>query len=286
MKKCLGWRTGWIGLATGFILAITACSAQLRSSRTTIPAAKPAAPVSRMTTHPVPHSVPKPPSTISVAGTPPLVLPANGLTTPNPAANGLTMPGVGDRPDPFSNLPLGTMVVVKQNRPPSVAVAPTILPPTVSSAFGPDVAVPPAPTVVTLAPTAPLASTAPLAPTAPAPAIPAPMPQAPAQIPAPASVPPVAAAAPALPPAPVVQPLSAARAIAISGIVQAGNRTSIIVQVPNESSTRYVAVGDYLANGQVLVKRIDTSGGEPVVVLEQDGTEVVKSVGSGSLGSL
>jgi hypothetical protein len=80
--------------------------------------------------------------------------------------------------------------------------------------------------------------------------------------------------------------LALAQAIAVSGVVQAGSQTSVIVQVPNETTSRSAVVGDYLANGKVLVKRIEMQGAEPVVVLEQDGAEFIKPVGSGSLGTL
>lgn len=69
--------------------------------------------------------------------------------------------------------------------------------------------------------------------------------------------------------------------IAISGVVEVGGRTSVIVQVPNEHTSRYVHVGDYMGNGQVLVKRVEM-GTEPMVVLEEDGSEVNRYVGSGS----
>jgi hypothetical protein len=87
---------------------------------------------------------------------------------------------------------------------------------------------------------------------------------------------------PAAPNAPAAAPapLSLARAITINGVVQVGNRVNIIVQVPNEGSSRYVSVGDRLAGGRVLVKRVDMGGGEPRVVLEQDGVEVVRMVES------
>jgi len=58
-----------------------------------------------------------------------------------------------------------------------------------------------------------------------------------------------------------------------------GNVTQIIVKAPNEDSSRYVRVGQRLSNGQVLVKRIELQGSEPVVVLEQFGIEVIKSIG-------
>jgi hypothetical protein len=90
----------------------------------------------------------------------------------------------------------------------------------------------------------------------------------------------------ALPPVSVVPnptaPSSLASTIEVSGIVQAGDRTSAIVRVPSEGTSRYVNEGDYLANGRILVKRIDVSAdAEPVVILEQDGIEVIRTVGSG-----
>lgn len=72
---------------------------------------------------------------------------------------------------------------------------------------------------------------------------------------------------------------SLAEAIEISGVVEVGGVTNLIVQVPDEETSRSVAVGEYLANGQVLVKRVDM-GLEPVVILEQDGKEVVRAIGS------
>ncbi len=79
-----------------------------------------------------------------------------------------------------------------------------------------------------------------------------------------------------LPPLP--QP-ELARAVEVTGVVQVGNVTQIIVKAPNEDSSRYVRVGQRLSNGQVLVKRIELQGSEPVVVLEQFGIEVIKSIG-------
>lgn len=76
-----------------------------------------------------------------------------------------------------------------------------------------------------------------------------------------------------------VAPISVAEAIEISGVVQAGSKTSIILQVPNERTSRYASVGERLANGSVLVKRVEM-GSEPVVILEQDGREITKSIGS------
>lgn len=79
-----------------------------------------------------------------------------------------------------------------------------------------------------------------------------------------------------LPPLP--QP-ELARAVEVTGVVRVGSVTQIIVKAPNEDTSRYVSVGQRLSNGQVLVKRIELQGSEPVVVLEQFGIEVIKSIG-------
>ena len=77
-----------------------------------------------------------------------------------------------------------------------------------------------------------------------------------------------------LPPQPVL-----AREVAVTGLIQVGTVTKIIVKSPQEKYSRYVEEGQYLANGQVLVKRIETSGAKPIVVLEELGIEVIKRVG-------
>ena len=67
----------------------------------------------------------------------------------------------------------------------------------------------------------------------------------------------------------------------VSGLFEANGRTRIIVRSPEESNSRYVEVGQYLANGQVLVKRIDKDRfPSPMVILEQSGIEVSKTIGS------
>ena len=67
--------------------------------------------------------------------------------------------------------------------------------------------------------------------------------------------------------------------VLITGLVQLGDRIQIIVQAPEETSSRYVEVGQYVSNGKVLVKRIETSFPTPVVILEQAGIEVAKAIG-------
>ena len=88
---------------------------------------------------------------------------------------------------------------------------------------------------------------------------------------------------PTLPP---IQPLpslpepSLAQEVAVSGVVKIGNENFAIVQSPTDGSSQYVKAGQRLANGQVLVKRIEVQRAEPVVVLEQNGIEVAQPVGS------
>ncbi|WP_244887720.1 hypothetical protein [Anabaena cylindrica] len=81
---------------------------------------------------------------------------------------------------------------------------------------------------------------------------------------------------PVLPPQP--QPDSA-KAVLVSGVVLIGKQPQAIIKVPDEPTSRYVQSGQRLANG-VLIKRIEMNrGSDPVVILEQYGIEVAKSVG-------
>ena len=73
-----------------------------------------------------------------------------------------------------------------------------------------------------------------------------------------------------------------AQNVIISGMLEVNGRTRLIVQAPQESSSRYVEVGQYLSNGQVLVKRIDKDHfPTPMIILEQSGIEVAKTIGDG-----
>jgi hypothetical protein len=90
----------------------------------------------------------------------------------------------------------------------------------------------------------------------------------------PGSVPPISI--PVAPPSPT----SAADAISVNGIVQVGGKWSVIVKEPSATSARHVAVGDYLENGKVLVKKVVSAGtADPIVVLQQNGVEIRKSLG-------
>lgn len=73
-----------------------------------------------------------------------------------------------------------------------------------------------------------------------------------------------------------------AQDVVITGLYQANGMTRLIVQAPEEENSRYVEVGDYLSNGRVLVKSIDTSQYPPLVILEQSGIEVAKVIGEDS----
>ncbi|MFM2314241.1 MAG: hypothetical protein RLZZ04_3517 [Cyanobacteriota bacterium] len=68
--------------------------------------------------------------------------------------------------------------------------------------------------------------------------------------------------------------------VVVSGMYEANGKIRLIVKAPEETSSRYVKVGDYLSNGQVLVKRVDRNRySNPKVILEQSGMEVAKTIG-------
>lgn len=70
-----------------------------------------------------------------------------------------------------------------------------------------------------------------------------------------------------------------ARAVQVNGVMQVEGKLSAIVKEPNDTIDRSVSEGDYLSKGAVLVKRIQFNNNEePLVVLEQNGIEVIKAV--------
>jgi Tfp pilus assembly protein PilP len=72
-----------------------------------------------------------------------------------------------------------------------------------------------------------------------------------------------------------------ARAVEVKGVMQVGERLAAIVQESDEKISRSVSAGEYLSNGAVLVKRIHLgSKEEPLVILEQNGVELIKAVTS------
>ncbi len=84
---------------------------------------------------------------------------------------------------------------------------------------------------------------------------------------------------------PVVSPTALADQVEITGVVQVGDRVMAIAKAPEETSARYVNTGDRLSSGRVIVREIRT-GGSPVVVLEQNGQKVVKSIGANRVASV
>ncbi|NEQ31716.1 MAG: hypothetical protein F6K04_12045 [Leptolyngbya sp. SIO4C5] len=148
-----------------------------------------------------------------------------------------------------------------------------------------------APTAEATANPAPAAAAPSPPPTATAPSAPVALQPLPAAR-SPQALPPVPASLPSLSVAnqPLSLPVAAAprasgaAAIQISGVMQLADQISILVQEPNAETGRYVQVGDYLANGQVRISRVEwASGQDPVVILEQAGREYVKTVGGASL---
>lgn len=72
-----------------------------------------------------------------------------------------------------------------------------------------------------------------------------------------------------------------AESIEVLGVVQVGREVQILVRTPDSPLGRYVAVGETVANGQVLIRRVERlqGGGEPIVILVQNGIEVARVVG-------
>ncbi|HEY9863391.1 MAG TPA: hypothetical protein V6D21_04345 [Candidatus Obscuribacterales bacterium] len=90
------------------------------------------------------------------------------------------------------------------------------------------------------------------------------------------------------PPPPPVQPFvppppstDLAQGMEVTGVLQVGDQTKVILKAPAEPTSRYVNVGQRVSNGQVLVKRVKfDTGGEPIVIFEQNGVEIAKSIGA------
>jgi hypothetical protein len=80
-------------------------------------------------------------------------------------------------------------------------------------------------------------------------------------------------------PVEVFEPTTAKNVI-VSGLYEANGRTQLIIQEPDESTSRYVDIGERIANGQVLVKSVNKNNfPTPSVILEESGVEVPKTIG-------
>ncbi|MEB3224581.1 MAG: hypothetical protein VKJ86_02120 [Synechococcus sp.] len=71
---------------------------------------------------------------------------------------------------------------------------------------------------------------------------------------------------------------TAANNTIVSGVVQLNGIDYVMIKADGEQFSRYVKVGDYVANGQVLVKEITFNRGVPVVLLEQYGRIIPKKL--------
>ena len=88
--------------------------------------------------------------------------------------------------------------------------------------------------------------------------------------------------APPLPVKPEPPKTDLAKAIAVEGVMGIGDERHAIVKLPHDVSSRYVAEGQELLGGRVLVKAIKidaTNSDDPTVIFEQNGVEVAASVG-------
>ncbi|MGG6240867.1 hypothetical protein ACQ4N7_19775 [Nodosilinea sp. AN01ver1] len=83
---------------------------------------------------------------------------------------------------------------------------------------------------------------------------------------------------PSLAPLPALPQPTLAEAVLVTGVMTIGNENFAVVET--SAGSQYVKAGQRVANGQVLVKRIDVRGSDPVVVFEQNGIEVSRPVGA------
>ncbi|ASC69953.1 uncharacterized protein XM38_008830 [Halomicronema hongdechloris C2206] len=81
-------------------------------------------------------------------------------------------------------------------------------------------------------------------------------------------------------PLPTLPKPQLASAVEVTGAVRIGNDDYAILKAPGEGVSRYVKVGQRVANGRVLLKRIQMRGAEPIVILEENGIEVARPVGA------
>ncbi len=72
----------------------------------------------------------------------------------------------------------------------------------------------------------------------------------------------------------------AAEGTKVTGTIEVSGTIYAIVSAFGEPSSRYVKAGQLISNGKVLVKRIDTNAEPPIVVLQQNGVEVLRPVGA------
>lgn len=85
---------------------------------------------------------------------------------------------------------------------------------------------------------------------------------------------------PQVPQTPPPPTADTAEAIEVSGVLQIGNEIQVILRVPNAVNSQYVRLGQNVAGGRVVVRRVENlATGSPVVILEENGIEVARAVG-------
>jgi len=90
---------------------------------------------------------------------------------------------------------------------------------------------------------------------------------------------PVAGGGEEAPPPPPPPSTDLAEGVKVTGVVEVGNEKQILIEAPGEATSRYVEVGQRVAGGKVLVKRVDFENGEAIVILEENDVEIRKVVG-------
>jgi hypothetical protein len=81
------------------------------------------------------------------------------------------------------------------------------------------------------------------------------------------------------PPPPPPPSTDLAKGVKVTGVVEVGNEKQVIIKAPGEATSRYVKVGQRVAGGKVLIKRVIFENGEAIVILEENDIEVRKVVG-------
>ncbi len=94
----------------------------------------------------------------------------------------------------------------------------------------------------------------------------------------PTSTAPVVVNKPGIPSIKALPDPTEAKSINVTGIMDMAGTSYAIISVPGEPTSRYIKVGQRLANNKVLVKRIESLG-TPTVIFQQYNVEVPRQVG-------
>ncbi|OAB58363.1 hypothetical protein AY600_04600 [Phormidium willei BDU 130791] len=92
---------------------------------------------------------------------------------------------------------------------------------------------------------------------------------------------------PQTPPTPPPPTADTAEAIEVSGVMQIGDEVQIILRTPGSVNSQYVRIGQNIAGGRVVVRRVENlATGSPLVILEENGIEVARAVGDAPVTSV